>query len=195
MAKPNIKFIDVEDPYKIRCGERRILTLQVKPRAVGTCTLTVFLKAETCFFGGGNKEITQTFEVTDSSEKRETDINLVMMGSRPITYSLNLNVKVENADGDENDDFILVKLDCRNPMKESEQTVEFTQEELTEVIVPVAEPDAPEPLADIIEEELDEDILTEVEPTEEEDEETTEEEDNGEPDNDEEDTEEEDENN
>ena len=168
MAKPNIKFIDTADPYKIRCGERRILTLQVKPRAVGTCTLTVFLKAETCFFGGGNKEITQTFEVTDSSEKLETDINLVMMGSRPITYSLNLNVKVENADGDKNDDFILVKLDCRNPMKESEQTVEFTteeEEELTDVVVPVA--DVTESLADIIEEELGEDILADEDSEEE----------------------------
>jgi len=159
MAKPNLKFKNVDDPYRIRCGERRILKMQVKPRAVGTCKLTLFLKAATCVFAGGNKEISVEFEVTDVAEKRELDIQLVMMGSRPITYSLNLNAKIKNADGDKNDDFLLVKLDCRNPMSEEEQTVTFSEAPLTEVTTPVHDDDVelidaevdvddPEPIGD-----------------------------------------------
>lgn len=139
MARPNLKFKNAEDPYKIRCGERRILTMQVKPRAVGTCKLTLFLKAATCVFAGGHKEITVDFEVTDVAEKRDLDIQLVMTGSRKITYSLNLNAKIKNAEGDKNDDFLLVKLDCRNPMSEEEQTVTFEEVPLTEVITPISE--------------------------------------------------------
>ena len=141
MAKPNLKFKDVEDPYKIRCGDRRILKMQVKPRAIGTCKLTLFLKAATCVFAGGNKEITVEFELADVAEKRDLDIQLLMMGSRKITYSLNLNAKIENADGDKNDDFLLVKLDCRNPMTEEEQTVTFEEAPLTEVTTPIDEDD------------------------------------------------------
>lgn len=141
MARPNLKFKNVDDPYKLRCGERRILTMEVKARAAGTCKFTLFLKAATCVFAGGKKEITVEFEAADASEKRELDIQLIMMGSRPITYSLNLNAKVENAEGDKNDDFLLVKLDCRNPMSEEEQTVTFEEAPLTEVTTPIHEDD------------------------------------------------------
>lgn len=138
MAKPNLKFVDVDDPYKLRCGERRILKMQIKARAVGMCKLKLFLKAETCFFGGGSKEIVTEFNVADTAEKRDLEIKLVMMGSRPITYTLNLNAVVENADGEKNDDFLLVKLDCRNPMSDEEQTVDFDEAPLTTVTAPVS---------------------------------------------------------
>jgi hypothetical protein len=113
--------------------------MQVKARAAGKCKVTVFLKAATCVFAGGSKEITVEFEAADASEKRELDFQLIMMGTRHITYSLNLNAKVENAQGDKNDDFLLVKLDCRNPMKEEEQTVTFEEAPLTEVTTPIPE--------------------------------------------------------
>ena len=141
MAKPNLKFKNVDDPYRLRCGERRILTMQVKPRAVGTCKFTLFLKAATCVFAGGKKEISVEFEATDVAEKRDLDIHLVMMGTKKITDSLNLNAKIKNADGEKNDDFLLVKLDCRNPMKEEEQTVTFDEAPLTEVTTPITEHD------------------------------------------------------
>lgn len=164
MARPNLKFKDVEDPYKIRCCERRILTMRVKARAVGTCTLTLFLKAATCVFAGGNKEITVEFEVEDASEVRELDIQLLMMGSRAITYSLNLNAKIKNGDGDKNDDFLLVKLDCRNPMTEEEQTVTFEEAPLTEVTTPIHEDDvaAIDEEEENPEEEVDTDIDTDT---------------------------------
>jgi len=178
MAKPNLKFKNADDPYRLRCGERRILTMQVKPRAVGTCTFTLFLKAATCVFAGGKKEITVEFEVTDVAEKRDLDIQLVMMGSKKITYSLNLNAKIKNADGEKNDDFLLVKLDCRNPMSEEEQTVTFEEAPLTEVTTPIHEDDVAvidaededtEPIAegeeDVVEdiEETDTDVVNENE--------------------------------
>ncbi|MGK0366001.1 MAG: hypothetical protein ACI85O_003071 [Saprospiraceae bacterium] len=141
MAKPNLKFKNVDDPYRIRCGERRILTMEIKARAAGICKLTLFLKAATCVFAGGDKEITVEFEADDASQKRELDIQLVMMGSRKMTYTLNLNAKVENAEGDKNDDFLLVKLDCRNPMSEEEQTVIFEEAPLTEVTTPMHDDD------------------------------------------------------
>lgn len=141
MARPNLKFKNVDDPYRLRCGERSVLTMEVKARAAGTCRLTLFLKAATCMFAGGHKEIVVEFEAENASEKRELDIQLLMMGSRKITYSLNLNAKIENAEGDKNDDFLLVKLDCRNPMSEEEQTVTFEQSPLTEVTTPIHEDD------------------------------------------------------
>ena len=168
MARPNLKFKNADDPYRLRCGERRILTMEVKPRAVGTCKFTLFLKAATCVFAGGKKEITVEFEAADASEKRELDIQLVMMGSKKITYSLNLNAKIENAEGDKNDDFLLVKLDCRNPMSEEEQTVTFEEAPLTEVTTPIdeddvevidAEDEETEPIAEDVEENPEEDIV------------------------------------
>ena len=160
MAKPNLKFKNADDPYKIRGGERRILTMEVKARALGKCKLTLFLKAATCSFVDGSKKIVVEFDVADISDKREFDIQLSMIGTRKINYSLNLNAKVENADGDKNDDFLLIKLDCRNPMKEEEQTVTFEEAPLTEATPPVEEEEV------VVIEEKEEPILEDTEENE-----------------------------
>lgn len=133
MARPNLKFIDVEEPLRLRCAERFLLKMKIKPRALGMCKLTVYLEASTVNFAGGSKEIVTEFEVNEAQEWHEVDIYGVISGKKPSIYTFNLNVKVKNADGQKNDDFLLVKLDCKNPMTEEEQTVDFWIEPLVDV--------------------------------------------------------------
>ena len=137
MAKPNLKFKTDADPYELRCGERRILDMQVKPRAVGKCTLKLYLVAKGCAFENGSKEMLAEFDCADVKEKRDVEIKLVLSGKKPEIYSLNLNAEVTNADDGKNDDFLLVKLDCRNPMSEAEQTIDFDEEPLTDLEAPL----------------------------------------------------------
>lgn len=132
MAKPNIRFT-ARPPLRLRCGERRVVTLTVAPRAKGNCKLTIFLNNTKVVFGGGSSEISAEFQCTKKDELREIDLQMVLMGQGAKIFSLRLNAKIENATGEVGEAAILVLLDCKNPMSEDEQTVNFESVPVTEV--------------------------------------------------------------
>ena len=165
MTTPFFTLIDIENPYRIRCGERRLFKVEVEPFVVGKSTLTLSLTAPTCFFGGGKKEIIAEFEAVDENEIRPLEVQLVMMGSRATTYTLKLKIEAENSEGGKYDELIEVKLNCTNPMSEEEQTVEFSEEPLTTLTTPIASPEREEnnQEIDVI---IEEEIMEVIEETE-----------------------------
>lgn len=182
MTTPFFTLIDIENPYRIRCGERRLFKVEVEPFVAGKSTLTLSLTAPTCFFGGGKKEIIAEFEAADENEIRPLEVQLVMMGSRATTYTLKLKIEAENSEGGKYDELIEVKLNCTNPMSEEEQAIEFSEEPLTTLTTPIAPSET-----ETEEEDTEEDIVSE-EGLDEEMEETTDSEEMTEEDEDDEET-------
>lgn len=137
MAIPIVKFQDIA-PYEIRQDERRIIKIEVKPNAVGSVQVRLFLTAAQCTFFDAKKELIVTFEAIEASEKKIVSFNVQMQGNSPRIYLLKINAEAINGDQEKNKVGLLTKLDCKKPMTdEAEQTVTFDSIENIEITVSV----------------------------------------------------------
>lgn len=137
MIPPGIKF-NVPKPLSLRNGERTIIKMTIIPNGIGTCRIRLFLKASTCALQGGKKEIKTSFEVTELDESREVEVKIALFGQLSKLYRLKLFVSAKNGEGGDKLAFLPIRLNAQNPISESEQTVQFDeQEEITEVVIPI----------------------------------------------------------